>query len=126
MLAKDLAIERLADGIPDLSYDEIIGHPGFAAARKVHFDRFMELYDDDPFLVRLLIEAGRFFVYRTAIALEVSQDPDDPESHDDVCPHHHRFVHEESGASAAGGRAPDRLIFEMPLASYRPGERIVQ
>ena len=77
MLLKNPALERMAEGVRHLSYEEIIGHPRFTSARRVHLDRFLEAYDHNPFLVRLLVEAGRYFVYRLAIALDVNQDPDD-------------------------------------------------
>jgi hypothetical protein len=35
--------------------------------------------------------------------------------------HHHRAVH--AGVIRIRGRAPDRLVFEMPLVRYRSGDR---
>ena len=40
--------------------------------------------------------------------------------------HHHRCVHEGIGRIRIRGRAPDALRFELPLATYGPGERIIR
>jgi hypothetical protein len=37
--------------------------------------------------------------------------------------HHHRCVHE--GVIRVAGRAPDALVFEMPLGRFRSGDRVV-
>jgi DNA-binding MarR family transcriptional regulator len=68
-------IERLAGGPPRLAYEDIVSHPRLAEARAVHLDRFLALYDGDPFTVRLLIESGRFLVYHVAGMLDASADP---------------------------------------------------
>jgi hypothetical protein len=39
--------------------------------------------------------------------------------------HDHRGVHERIGRIRIRGRAPDALRFELPLATYAPGERIL-
>jgi hypothetical protein len=44
-------------------------------ARKRYLDRFLEVYGGDPFLVRLLIESGRFIVYHLVAVLDAAQDP---------------------------------------------------
>jgi hypothetical protein len=66
---------RLAQGAPHLSYDEIVRHPRMAEARKHYVACFLALYDRDPFMARLLIEAGRFLVYHVAVILGAAQDP---------------------------------------------------
>ena len=68
-------IERLVGGPPRLELDQIVKHPRMAAARKAYLDSFLEVYGGDPFLVRLLIESGRFLVYHLVIVLEASVDP---------------------------------------------------
>ncbi|MGH7337058.1 MAG: hypothetical protein ACREI7_05745, partial [Myxococcota bacterium] len=40
--------------------------------------------------------------------------------------HHQRCVHEGIGRIRIRGRAPDALRFELPLATYGPGERILR
>jgi len=50
--------------------------------------------------------------------------PDDEWNRTALCAaHHHRCVHEKLGRIRICGRAPDALRFELPLASYGPGER---
>lgn len=68
-------IERLLGGAPRLLLDDIVEHPRLAEARKVYLAHFLNLYGGDPFVVRLLIEAGRFLVYHVAIVLDAAQDP---------------------------------------------------
>lgn len=50
-------------------------HPRLAEARRHYVDRFLAVYDGDPFLVRLLIESGRFSLYNLALVIEAAQDP---------------------------------------------------
>jgi hypothetical protein len=69
-------IERLIGATPRLAYEDILRHPHLADARKVYLDRFVDLYDDNPFLVRLLIETGRFAVFLMTIVLDAAQDPE--------------------------------------------------
>jgi len=71
----DARIERLVGATPRLAYEDIVRHPRFAEARKVYLDRFVDLYDDNPFLVRLLIETGRFAAFLMIIVLDAAQDP---------------------------------------------------
>ena len=53
--------------------------------------------------------------------------PDDDWNRTALCAaHHHRCVHEGIGRIRIRGRAPDALRFELPLAIYGPGERILQ
>jgi hypothetical protein len=72
---EEAEIERLAGGAPRLSIEDIVRHPRFAEARRLYVDRFLDVYRDDPFLVRLLIESGRFCVYMIAVVLDAGQDP---------------------------------------------------
>ena len=58
-----------------MSLEEILENPRFPDARKLYLDRFLAVYGDDPFLVRLLIESGRFLVYHLAVVLDAGQDP---------------------------------------------------
>ena len=55
--------------------EDIVKHPRLAEARKVYLTHFLSLYGGDPFVVRLLIEAGRFLVYHVALILDAAQDP---------------------------------------------------
>jgi hypothetical protein len=72
---QDAEIERLLGGPPRLALDDIVNHPRLAAAHKAYLDRFLDVYDGDPFLVRLLIESGRFLVYHLIVVLEAAADP---------------------------------------------------
>lgn len=74
----DAGIERLIGGKPRISIEDIVSHPRFADARKVHLERFLAVYSGDPFLVRLLLESGRFLVYLIAVMLKAAEDPNGP------------------------------------------------
>jgi hypothetical protein len=72
---EDADIERLLGGPPRLTLDGIINHPRLPAAHSAYLDRFLDVYGGDPFLVRLLIESGRFLVYHLILVLEAAADP---------------------------------------------------
>lgn len=68
-------LERLVGGRLRLSFDEILNHPRLPEARRAYLESFVQLYEGDPFLVRLLLQAGRFFVFHSVAVLEAAQDP---------------------------------------------------
>lgn len=68
-------IERLLGRPPRVTIEDILTHPRLAQARRGYLDSFLEVYDGDPFLIRLLIESGRFLVYYIILLLESAHDP---------------------------------------------------
>src|SRR5580693_7739170 len=64
-------------GISYHSSDDILAHPRFAAARTVFVDRTLALYEDEPFLNRLLVEAGRLIIATAILCLHVRYDETD-------------------------------------------------
>src|ERR1700726_206519 len=50
-------------GLRYRSSDEILAHPLFVPARAAFVDAVLALYEDDPFLTRLLLEAGRYVTF---------------------------------------------------------------
>jgi hypothetical protein len=68
-------LERLVGGRLRLGFDEILNHPRLPEARRAYLDSFFQVYAGDPFLVRLLLQAGRFLVFHSAAVLEAAQDP---------------------------------------------------
>jgi hypothetical protein len=61
------------------------------------------------------------------IVFKSDNGPDDDWNRTALCAaHHHRCVHEGIGRIRIRGRAPDALRLELPLATYGPGERILQ
>ena len=66
---------RLVGGVPHLTIDEVVAHPRMAEARKLYVDRFLAVYDGDPFIARLLIETGRFLVFLVVVVLASGHDP---------------------------------------------------
>ncbi|WP_249124708.1 MarR family transcriptional regulator [Bradyrhizobium manausense] len=52
-----------------------MNHPRLPEARRAYIDSFTDVYGGDPFMVRLLLQAGRFFVFHSAAVLEAAQDP---------------------------------------------------
>ena len=67
-------LERLVGGRLRLTFDDIVNHPRLPEARRAYLRSFVRLYEGDPFLVRLLLEAGRFVVFHCAAVLEAAQD----------------------------------------------------
>lgn len=53
----------------------IVSHPRMPAARRLYLRQFLDLYGDDPFLGRLLLEQGRFFVHFITMHLYAGHDP---------------------------------------------------
>jgi hypothetical protein len=74
-IVEDAEVERLLGRPPRVSLDAIINHPRLPEAHKAYLDRFLGVYGGDPFLVRLLIESGRFLVYHLIVVLEAAADP---------------------------------------------------
>jgi DNA-binding MarR family transcriptional regulator len=60
------------------SREEILAHPQFAAARNAMLDAMLGLYEHDPFLNRLLLEAGRNVVFTVVMCLHARSDAADP------------------------------------------------
>jgi hypothetical protein len=72
----DTEIAGLLGGPPRLSLDGVTNHPRLPEAHKAYLDRFLEVYGGDPFMVRLLIESGRFLVYHLIVVIEAAADPE--------------------------------------------------
>jgi DNA-binding transcriptional ArsR family regulator len=72
---EDADVERLIGGPPRLAYDDIVRHPRLREAVVTYLDRFLAVYDGEPFLVRLLIEMGRVAIVQLAIAIEAGYEP---------------------------------------------------
>jgi biotin operon repressor len=97
-------IERLLGRPPRMTVEHILGHPQLPQARRAYLDSFLEVYDGDPFLIRLLIESGRFFVYYIILLLESAYDPARRETWPTV------GLVKETMAAFGMGRASDRHI----------------
>lgn len=59
------------------STEEIAAHPRFPVARKALLEAMLALYEHDPFLNRLLLEAGRNVLFIVLICLHARYDEDD-------------------------------------------------
>jgi DNA-binding MarR family transcriptional regulator len=68
-------LERLVGRRLRLSFEDIVSHPRLPEARHAYLKSFSAVYEGDQFLVRLLLQAGRFFVFHNAAVLEAAQDP---------------------------------------------------
>lgn len=62
---------------PHRSSEEILAHPGFPAARNALIEAMLALYEHDPFLNRLLLEAGRNVVFTVLMCLDARYDEAD-------------------------------------------------
>lgn len=59
------------------SPEHILAHPRFAAARTAYVEGLFSLYENNPFMNRLLIEATRSLVFFNALAIYAAYDPAD-------------------------------------------------
>jgi hypothetical protein len=67
-------LERLVGCRLRLDFEDIVNHPRLGDARRAYLDAFSRVYEGDPFLIRLLLDAGRFFVFHCAAVLDAAQD----------------------------------------------------
>ena len=68
-----------AKGLPaHRSREEIFSHPRFPAARDALIDAMLGLYEHEPFLNRLLLEAGRNVVFVVLMCLHARYDEAEP------------------------------------------------
>jgi hypothetical protein len=68
-------LERLAGSPLRLTFDQIVNDPRLPQARRAYLESFMSVYEGDPFMVRLLLQAGRFLVFHLLAVLEAAQNP---------------------------------------------------
>src|SRR5690349_14377027 len=73
--ASKVALEQVLGRPVRLTLSEIANHPRLPDARGVYLDNFLKVFDEDPFLVRLLLDSGRFLVFHSAAVIESGQDP---------------------------------------------------
>jgi hypothetical protein len=59
------------------SSDEILAHPVFVPARIAFVDAVLALYEGDPFLTRLLLEAGRYVTFGNIMCMHARYDEAD-------------------------------------------------
>lgn len=111
---EDPEFDRLAGGAPHLSLEAIASHPRMPEARRLYLDRFLALYDNDPFMARLLIETGRFLVFHTAVVLAAGQDPARRETWFTVG----RLKREVAVFGMVSGRQIDHLVARLCSAGF--------
>jgi len=118
---EDAEVERLIGGRPRLAYEDIVAHPRLREAARTYLDRFLAVYDEEPFLVRLLIEAGRHSVVQLVMMLEATYEPAKRETWPTL-----GRVKEMMGAFGfASGRHVDELIgrlCEVGFLELQPSE----
>lgn len=107
-------VERLTGGPPRLSLKNIADHPRLVEARGVFLDQFLTLYTGDAYIVRLLIESGRFLVYHIAGVLDAGVDPARRETWLTIT----RLKQEMSLFGLASDRHIDSLIARLCSAGF--------
>ncbi len=70
-------VDRAAVEISHHSPDTILAHPRFALARTAYVEAILGLYEYDPFMNRLLIEAGRSVIFFNVLCLHAAYDERD-------------------------------------------------
>jgi hypothetical protein len=66
--------------VPYHASDEILAHPLFVPARAAFVDAVLALYEGDPFLTRLLLEAGRYVTFGNIMCMHARYDEADRSS----------------------------------------------
>lgn len=61
---------------PPVTVEEIADHPDYPAARRAYGERFLALFDRNPFLSRLLTDTSRYLVFTVSVILDANHDPD--------------------------------------------------
>src|SRR5260370_7106820 len=61
--------DRLLADVEYHSSEEILAHPRFVSARIAFVDAVLALYEDDTFLIRLLLEAGRYVTFANIMCM---------------------------------------------------------
>ena len=118
---EDAEVERLIGGRPRLAFEDIVAHPRLREAARVYVDRFLAVYDEEPFLVRLLIEAGRHSVVQLVMFLEAAYEP----ARRETWPTLGRVKDMMAAFGFASGRHVDELIgrlCEVGFLELRPSE----
>jgi DNA-binding MarR family transcriptional regulator len=118
---EDADVERLIGGCPRLAYEDIVAHPRLREAARVYVDRFLAVYDEEPFLVRLLIEAGRHSIVQLVMILEATYEP----ARRETWPTLGRVKDMMAAFGLASGRHVDELIgrlCEVGFLELRPSE----
>ena len=57
--------------------DELLAHPNLPLFRRTYIQNILELYENNTFLTRLLIEAGRSVIFFQLLCLDAAHDPED-------------------------------------------------
>ena len=107
-------IAQLIGGPPRLTIEDIVRHPRLPDARKAYLDRFLDVYDGDPFLVRLLIETGRIALFIYVAVLEAAQDPARRETWLTVG----RLKEVMTSTGLASGRHVDQLVGRLCAVGF--------
>jgi DNA-binding MarR family transcriptional regulator len=110
----DPAIARLIGGAPRITIEHALRHPRFPEARRLYLERFLAVYGDDPFLVRLLVESGRFLVFLIAATLEAAHDPERRESWFTIG----RLKEQMALFGLASGRHVDHLVARLCAVGF--------
>jgi hypothetical protein len=115
-------ISHLSGRAPRLALEDIVRDPNLPAARKTYLDGLLAVYGDHPFLVRLLIEAGRLSIFQMIATLEAAQDPARRETWLTVG----RLKEKMLAYGLGSGRHVDDLIGRLCAVGFlalRPSER---
>ena len=108
-------IEAAAADLPaHRSTEEILAHPGFPAARNAMLEAMLGLYEHEPFLNRLLLEAGRNVVFTVLMCLHARSDAADPAT----WPTLHLLKQEMAGFGLASPRRIVDLVARLIQTGY--------
>lgn len=104
----------LPASVAEQTIADIVSHPRMPEARRLYLRQFLALYGANPFLVRLLLEQGRFFVHYFTIVNYALHDPTRREAWCTVGALKHALV----ACGLASARQVDHLIGRLQDAGF--------
>ncbi len=102
------------DGIPYVSSDKILSHPRFPEARTALIVADLRLYENEPFLNRLLQEASRVVLFCMIMCLHAAYDKADRET----WPTQRRIIDIMAGFGMASPRRLEDLVDRLVHTGY--------
>lgn len=119
--------EELLEAFAYHSAEEILANPLFEGARRIYVDAALRLYENEPSLTRLMLEAGRILTFRVIVCLHARHEGADRETWPTVG----RLKATLDQFQAASPRQVDEIVRRLTHTGYlqivpAPGDRRVR
>lgn len=116
--------EELFEAFSYHSAEEILANPLFESARRIYIDATLRLYENEPSLTRLMLEAGRILTFRIIVCLHAGYEGTDRKTWPTVG----RLKATLDQFQAASPRQVDEIVRRLTHTGYlqiipAPGDR---